>query len=340
MDGGGRMLEFKQHELERLASELEGRAIWMDEVTYVPPSTAGLLFLISQMERAALGERAWHQYEGREIVENLKRNAACQGYDPARSAHSLDDYAAQSVQLTQMNFELQQNIRPAIEILRHATSVVDPVFVLPLVDYDINFHDHNRLLAEIGRCLGPGLQAILSGQCHPGFGNFGNDSLTYLHCLTDGQYNALRHGKIRTPRGHQQPSVDVSCFLSYAGEDKAIADKVYLDLQARGIRVWFADDNLRGGSKLHEQIEEAISEHDNFIVILSKFSLKNQWVKAEIKWARENQRKFFPIRLMPLDQVPDNLLETFVYDFDSPYPENWMFERLVRDLRREELKCA
>ena len=164
-----------QFNLERLASEWNGRAIWLEEVTYVPSSCGGLLFLISQMEHAALGNRVWYDYEGREIVENLKRNAACQGYDPSRSATSLDDYAAQSVRLTRMNFELHQNIRPVIEILRQATPVVDPVFVLPLVDYDINFHDHNRLIAEIGRYLGPGLQAVAVGQCHPGFG-LSNDS--------------------------------------------------------------------------------------------------------------------------------------------------------------------
>jgi len=49
-----------------------------------------------------------------------------------------------------------------------------------------------------------------------------------------------------------------SCFISYSTKDQEFADRLYADLQNKGVRCWFAPHDVQGGKKLHEQIDEAI----------------------------------------------------------------------------------
>jgi len=52
-----------------------------------------------------------------------------------------------------------------------------------------------------------------------------------------------------------------SCFISYSTKDQNFADRLYADLQNKGVRCWFASHDIQGGRKLHEQIDEAIRLH-------------------------------------------------------------------------------
>jgi len=45
-----------------------------------------------------------------------------------------------------------------------------------------------------------------------------------------------------------------SCFISYSGRDQAFADRLHTDLQANGVRCWFAAHDVQGGRKLHETV--------------------------------------------------------------------------------------
>ncbi len=58
-----------------------------------------------------------------------------------------------------------------------------------------------------------------------------------------------------------QPFEFYSCFISYSTKDQEFADRLYADLQAKGVRCWFAPHDIRGGRKIHEQIDEAIRLH-------------------------------------------------------------------------------
>ncbi|HVP56215.1 MAG TPA: toll/interleukin-1 receptor domain-containing protein, partial [Candidatus Eisenbacteria bacterium] len=59
-----------------------------------------------------------------------------------------------------------------------------------------------------------------------------------------------------------------SCFISYSTKDQEFADRLYADLQAKGVRCWFAPHDIMGGRKIHEQIDEAIRVHDKLLLIL------------------------------------------------------------------------
>jgi hypothetical protein len=146
-----------------------------------------------------------------------------------------------------------------------------------------------------------------------------------------------------------------SCFISYSTKDQDFADRLYADLQARGVRCWFAPHDIQGGRKLHEQIDEAIRVYDKLLLILSDASMNSNWVKTEIAnaRARETQQKrqmLFPITLVPFDRIKSwtlfdadtgidsarEIREYYVPDFSdwkSHDAYGAAFERLVRDLK-------
>lgn len=146
-----------------------------------------------------------------------------------------------------------------------------------------------------------------------------------------------------------------SCFISYSTKDQDFADRLYTDLQAQGVRCWFAPHDVQGGQKLHEQIDEAIRLHDKLLLILSSHSMSGEWVQTEISKARKREvrdkaRVLFPISLAPFQAIRDwealdadtgkdsarEIREYFIPDFS-----NWKnhdsyqkaFERLLKDLK-------
>ena len=146
-----------------------------------------------------------------------------------------------------------------------------------------------------------------------------------------------------------------SCFISYSTKDQPFADRLHADLQARGIRCWFAPHDIQGGRKIHEQIDEAIRLYDKLLLILSPDSMSSNWVKTEIANARtketqQGRQVLFPITLVPYEQIKawklfdaDAGIDTAreVREYFVPDFSNWKdhdsytraFERLVRDLK-------
>jgi len=101
-----------------------------------------------------------------------------------------------------------------------------------------------------------------------------------------------------------------SLFISYSTHDQEFAERLYADLQDKGVRCWFAPHKLQGGKKVHEQIDEAIRFYDKLLLILSPASMESEWVKAEIFKAREREikekwRVLYPIRLCSFEELRD-----------------------------------
>jgi hypothetical protein len=158
--------------------------------------------------------------------------------------------------------------------------------------------------------------------------------------------------------GDQQAIQFYSCFISYSHTDESFAKCLHSRLRDEHIRVWFAPEDIRGGDKIHEQIEHAIKIHDKLLIVLSENSLKSEWVMTEIRKARraeirENRRKLFPIRLVNyealqswecFDSDSGKDLAVEVREYYIPDFSNWQnkdffeaeFSRLVRDMKSEE----
>lgn len=72
-------------------------------------------------------------------------------------------------------------------------------------------------------------------------------------------------------------------FISYAAEDKAIADAVCNALEARGVRCWYAPRDVTYGKDFDEVIVDAICDSRLMILILSSHSNSSAHVKREIQ---------------------------------------------------------
>ena len=148
-----------------------------------------------------------------------------------------------------------------------------------------------------------------------------------------------------------------SCFISYSAEDQQFAEQLHANLQDKGVRCWFAPHDIKGGRKIHEQIDAAIQMYDRLLLILSQASINSEWVKTEIAKARqreirEQRRMLFPLRLtdyeilrswecFDADTGKDSareLREYFIPDF-SNWKEHDSYrqalERLITDLAPE-----
>jgi uncharacterized protein YjbI with pentapeptide repeats len=94
-----------------------------------------------------------------------------------------------------------------------------------------------------------------------------------------------------------------SCFISHSTADKVFADRLYADLQAKGVRCWYAPHDMEGGEHVETQIDRAIKIHEKVLLVLSESSINSNWVKREITKAvkreeAEGKRVLFPISLV------------------------------------------
>ena len=93
-----------------------------------------------------------------------------------------------------------------------------------------------------------------------------------------------------------------SCFISYSAQDRDFVNRLYADLQSKGIRCWFAPEALRIGDRFRTRIHESIHVYDKLLVILSSQSICSPWVEEEVETALARERQegrevLFPIRI-------------------------------------------
>ena len=158
--------------------------------------------------------------------------------------------------------------------------------------------------------------------------------------------------------GAMEPIQFHSCFISYSTKDENFAKRLHARMVEEKLRVWFAPEDMKGGEKLHEQVDRAIQVHDRLLLVLSEDSINSKWVKDEIVRARkgevrEARRKLFPIRLVDFRTIEEwkhfdaDLVEDLgaeIRQYFIPDFSNWKdhdsfeagFARLLRDLRASE----
>ena len=147
-----------------------------------------------------------------------------------------------------------------------------------------------------------------------------------------------------------QPIQFYSCFISYSSKDQPFAERLYADLQGKGVRCWYAPEDLKIGEKIRVGIDESIRIHDKLLLVLSKNSVASDWVEKEVETAMEKERQqkrvvLFPIRLddavmkietgWPADiRRSRNIGDFKKWKAHGAYQK--AFERLLRDLKAEE----
>jgi uncharacterized protein YjbI with pentapeptide repeats len=144
-----------------------------------------------------------------------------------------------------------------------------------------------------------------------------------------------------------EPIQFYSCFISYSSQDQEFADRLYADLQNKGVRCWLATKDLKIGDKFRFAIDESIRVHDKLLLVLSEHSVSSQWVEKEVETAMEREREqnrtvLFPVRLddavmeIKLGWPADVRRTRHIGDFTrwkehDSYQK--VFDRLLRDLK-------
>jgi hypothetical protein len=93
-----------------------------------------------------------------------------------------------------------------------------------------------------------------------------------------------------------------SCFISYSSKDDAFVQRLYADLQSKGVRCRFAPEDMKIGAKIRDTIDDAIRLRDKVLLVLSEASIASDWVEDEVDKAFEEERQrgsvvLFPVRL-------------------------------------------
>jgi TIR domain/Pentapeptide repeats (8 copies) len=158
--------------------------------------------------------------------------------------------------------------------------------------------------------------------------------------------------------GSLEPIQFYSCFISYSTKDEDFARRLHSKMREKGLRVWFAPEDMQAGKKLHEQVDEAIRVFDKLLLVISPNSIDSKWVRDEIRRSRkseirEGRKKLFPVRIMEYkaveqwesffsdlaEDVAEEVREYFIPDF-SNWKDHDSFEsafaRLLRDLKSDE----
>lgn len=93
-------------------------------------------------------------------------------------------------------------------------------------------------------------------------------------------------------------------FISYARQDRALAEDLANDLKNRGYRVWW-DAELVGSDDFYEVILQALHDAKAAIVIWSKASTRSRFVRDEARFA-DHLNKLIPVKVsnLPIYDIP------------------------------------
>jgi hypothetical protein len=93
-----------------------------------------------------------------------------------------------------------------------------------------------------------------------------------------------------------------SCFISYSAKNEEFVRRLHADLQDKGVRCWFAPEDLKIGAKILDTLDQAIRLRDKVLLVLSEASITSDWVEDEVikGFAEERHRGgvvLFPVRI-------------------------------------------
>ena len=87
-------------------------------------------------------------------------------------------------------------------------------------------------------------------------------------------------------------------FLSHATPDRAFVARLTKRLAARKIQYFYSKRHIAGARQWHDELGVALERCSWFVLILSKKSVKSQWVKRELLFALQARR--YRERIVPV----------------------------------------
>ena len=133
--------------------------------------------------------------------------------------------------------------------------------------------------------------------------------------------------KIYDLRATQSIQID-PLFISYSHADSDFVNHLDSSLTAKGVRFWRDIHDAKAG-RLETQIDRAIRQNPTVLLILSKNSIKSDWVEHEVRKARELEKELGRDALCPValddawksspwpKRVMEQIMEYNILDFSG-----------------------
>jgi len=139
---------------------------------------------------------------------------------------------------------------------------------------------------------------------------------------------------VDTPLAQQSATV----FVSYSHEDSRFASTLIAALNGAGYAVWIDNEALKVGERWSESIARGIRQSYAFVVVCTRRALESRYVKAEIRWAVDNDKLIIPVLLEDVtredaffDLKPHQGVTFFNQSQDAA------LRRLIRELPRPQI---
>ncbi len=91
-------------------------------------------------------------------------------------------------------------------------------------------------------------------------------------------------------------------FLSHSSRDRDFVVRLTRVLKSHKISYWYSATHIVAAKQWHDEIGDALSRCDWFIVVLTPDSVRSQWVKRELLFALNQDR--YNERIIPVLRKP------------------------------------
>ncbi len=120
-------------------------------------------------------------------------------------------------------------------------------------------------------------------------------------------------------------------FISFAHEDYEFASQIRKVLLNERFILNIDKENIKVGENIKQIILNEIKSSSIFIFLISKNSIKYQFVKNELEYAIENGKKILPVLIEKNVDIPEELKDIQFADFTENKEE--AISKLIRALK-------
>lgn len=111
-------------------------------------------------------------------------------------------------------------------------------------------------------------------------------------------------------------------FISYSHKDKKFVEKLVQSLKFKRFNVFYDEEVIKIGDNIKDTVINTIDNSDLIIFIISQDILTNDFLKYELKYALEKNKKIMPVIIEENVKVPTEIQGIKYADFSQDYERN------------------
>ena len=131
-------------------------------------------------------------------------------------------------------------------------------------------------------------------------------------------------------------------FISHSSKDHDFIMLLAEKLKKDFIDVWIDDWELQAGDSIVQKIGEGIRKSSFFIIVLSKYSIKSNWVLRELNSTLMRQLTKDDVKILPIlleidfDEVPPLMSDVYSVKFSRDFISETEYQKLIDPIAEKE----